>query len=432
MDLAKYKPKQLRDFLGNRLLIKTLKEGIRKVPCHVLLIGPSGGGKSTLCDLLIDTSRDIYDVLKINGDEYDDLKKLKSLINNFVANKTIESYFTQKKKLVFIDDLDILLSSERNAGSFITAFVEDAIKSGTMSFILTCSNSEEKRLTELKKKISYQRLMPPSSQDVFVYISNILDAEEYEYDHTKLLKLIEVYNNNVRNILNNLHKLDNTCDQLDEEKKKTLFFDSTAFDVMRILLKKKLGYTEITLVSDSHLVPLLLYENYLPELFKNKVKQSKKEYMDMIINITNGMIEGECIEQYMYLNTDWSMYDLSTYLKCIPINAYVNSIDSKKTTLYDKYIFTQLLTKSALRFNYSKKLKELKSKLNITETDNVFYYMDCLAKECEVNIDSHKSGKKKYCTELGIDSENMATICQYFSQFLIMDKPTLGKIKKLC
>ena len=96
--LIKYRPTNLKDFVGNRVLIKTLVEKVRNFPFHILLIGPSGGGKTLLVDLVFGEFEKEYDVLKINGDETEDMKTLKKLLDNFVNNRTIDSFFSKKKK----------------------------------------------------------------------------------------------------------------------------------------------------------------------------------------------------------------------------------------------------------------------------------------------------------------------------------------------
>jgi GTPase SAR1 family protein len=430
IDFDKYKPKSFQEFLGSYGLIQKIKTVILQPSFQLLIIGPSGGGKTTLSNLIIQTLEDKYDVLSIYSEVYEDMKGLKSLIHNFMYNKTIESYFSKKKKLILLDDIDILISNERNANSFILSLVEDTLNMEKLSILITCTNSEEKRLTELKKKIGYERISVPSKQDLLVYFSNLLENEKIEYDGEKLLKMIDVYNHNVRNIMYNLHSLYVSDDKLNIEKSHRVMFDSTAFTMMETLYKKHLNFQELRQISDNSLVPMLLYENYYTELFKHKEKLGKKDYLKIIDDVSSGYLSGDIMENYMYQNIEWSLYDYVTFLKCGYINYHFNKIAAtKKSSPFQPYAFTQLLTKAALRCNFNKKLLELKYHFNIHNTSDILYLLDCISNEIieKPNILKDKQLFKKY----NITSEHLATMCQYFSQFLELDKSILSKIKKL-
>lgn len=426
--LSRYRPTNIKEFVGNKVLIKNLLESLRTHPCYILLIGPSGGGKTCVCSLSLDQYD--YDVLKINGDETEDLKSLKRLVDNFMNNKTIESFFSKRKKLVFIDDVDILMSCDRNVNTFLMGFIDEASKSGRVSVILTCSSSEEKRLTELKKKISCIRLTNPSQKDVFAYITNILDIENFQYDHMKLLKLIDVHNNNIRNIFNNFHHLSLNDVEMKAEKQHKLLFDSNVFDVMKKLFFFKMSVNDFKLVSDNNIIPLLLYENFPNELFKNRVKQTKSKYCDAILYINDMFIDSEIQEQFMYQNTEWSLHDNITILKCGSINYQMTKYDKKKTKTFDEYIFTQVLTKAALRCNYGKKMLNLKRNFGMYDLKNIYYVLDCIAK-LVMSSSKEELCKLHFPKDLNISADDIATIYQYFSQFLGMDKNLLNKIKKL-
>lgn len=426
--LIKFAPTHVYDFVGNKILIKKLIESLKTHPSYTLLIGPSGGGKTCVCDLILGMYD--YNVLKINGDETEDLKSLKRLLDNFMNNKTIESFFSSRKKVVFIDDVDILMSCDRNVNSFLLGFIDDATKSGRVSVIFTCSSSEEKRLTELKKKISCIRLTNPSQKDVFAYITNILDKEEVIYDHTKLLRLIDVHNNNIRNIFNNLHHLSYSDDEMSEEKQRKLLFDANVFDVMKKLFFFKTSADGLRLISDNNIIPLLLYENFPNELFKNRIRQTKEKYCDSILYINKMFIDAEIQEQFMYQNTEWSMYDNITILKCGSINNQLTKFERKKTRVFDTYVFTQILTKAALRCNYGKKLLVMKRNTKLYDIKNVYYLMDCIC-DIVMNCSKEDLSKLRLPKELDITPEDIATMYQYFSQFLGMEKNLLNKIKKL-
>lgn len=425
--LTKYAPTTLGGFVGNKAVTRALMDTLKLYPSHTLVIGPSGGGKSTLCDLALRAYQ--LDVLRINGHEADDSKSLKSLIDNFCGNRTIESFFSKKQKIVFIDDVDILLSCDKTIGSYLLSFVDQCVKDGKMSFVMTCSASEEKRLTELKKKIkNILRLTNPQTRDVFPYITGILDKENVPYESDQILKLVELQNCNIRNIINNLHQTSMDDTMRKEEKSQRILFDSTLYDVMKKLLKTKLTFVDMSIISDSSIVPLLVYENYLGELFNTKLKQPRDKYFSMITSVLDGYITAEIMEQYMYQNADWSLYSQVCICKCGYINTYLSELPNKKAGHYDKYVFTQLLTKSALRYNYNKKLATIKMGIGFSELEYIFLVFDSLASE--LSLENAKKLKASIPNLFKVSADDLAVVYQYFSQFLEMDKNILTRIKK--
>lgn len=428
--LKQYEPENIQEFLGNKMVIKQLQENLGKGMCRVLLIGPSGSGKTTLCELALKAIQQRYDILKITDNDAEDVKSLKRLVENFVSNKTIESFFSTKKKFVFFDDVDILLSSDRNTNSFIMSFVELVQQNDKVSFIMTASSSEEKRLTELKKKLSCLRISNPSRPDVYNYVSSILDNESVSYDSTKLLKLIDTHNNNIRNIFNNLHQMSLDDEDLDEIKNSKIMFDSNVFDIMMKIYKEPIKIKDTVYLSDNNLVPLLLHENILTEIQKKRLKQSKEVYFDMLYKMNDTLLAADALEQYMYANTDWGLYDTAIVLKYSSISQAIHSIEKKKSYGTDNYIFTQILTKAALKCHFNKRLTLLKDAIGINETDSIYYLLDCYAEEFTKRPSNMKAIKDRL-KEGGLTKDDIATVYQYFSLFVEMDKPLLNKIKKL-
>lgn len=427
----------LKQFLGNKVLIQKLNDYcISNYPFKVLLFGSSGSGKSTLCRLLIEQKlSEKYNVLSIATDQYDDLKVFKQTINNFVYNTSIQTYFDSRQKVIFIDDIDIFFCIERTASSFMLSILDEIIESSNkgkgispkVSFILTCTNTEEKRMTEFKKKMQVFRLQNPSSQDLFIHFSNTLDDQKKEYDATKLLRLIDTYQNNYRNIANNLFKVNDKKESLESEKEQRLLIDKMAFDMMSILFDKKINHSQVQQVTENSLVPMLMYENYIVELFKHRESNKqydKKSVLRVITEVSDYFCDGEIIESYGYQNQDWTMYDLVTILKCMPINSCISQLPIKKNVKRYDYVFTQLLTKSALRCNFGKRLGDL-TDCGISDVRTLLFLMDCVHQDILTTKNAHK-----YIGRYGINPEQWTTFCSYYSQFLDMEKSKLSKLKK--
>jgi uncharacterized protein YihD (DUF1040 family) len=300
--------------------------------------------------------------------------------------------------------------------------------SSKIAFLFTCTNTEEKRMTDFKKKMEVFRIQHPSSQDLFIHFSNILDEQGKEYDASKLLRLIDTYQGNYRNIENNLFKLEYREDALEKEKQCRLLIDKMAFDMMSVLFDKKIGLEQVQYVTDNGLVPMLMYENYIVEMFKHRdtgKKPDKEKYTKILTNVSDYFCDGEIIEGYGYQNQDWSMYDLITILKCVPINECISTLPIKKQIKRENYVFTQLLTKSALRCNFGKKLSDLSEVTCIYDIRTLLFLMDCVEEDVRKTKKAHKQ-----IGQYNITHEHWGCFCSYYSQFLDMEKTKLSKLKK--
>jgi hypothetical protein len=364
MDIAK--PTSISQFVGNKSSILAAKELISTAPFGFIILGPSGCGKSVLCELLMQGQN--FDILWVKSNDADDSKAMQKMVENFITHRTIESFFVKKPKVVIFDDVDAMMCSDRGSNSFLTGFIADNKKrSEPISFIMTCSTSEERKLTDFKKKLPVIRLYNPPVKDAFIYICNVIDAKDIQYDQAAVLKLVESNDANIRSVLMHLN-----FDTQRRDATEQMFFDKTPFEITRAMLTTQLSCQGLRYAADNPLVPLLLYENFPTELFMNRVKAAKQSSYDTVARIIDGTIDSECIEKYMYVNTDWELLQPVSIMKCGYVNFYVNSVSKKKAIRKDNLVFTQSLTKAASRHNYAKKIIEFKTELGIRDSSSIF------------------------------------------------------------
>ena len=365
------KPTSINHFAGNKSSILAAKTFINSAPFGFIILGPSGCGKTVLCELLV--SSQCFDVLWVKSNDADDSKAMQRMVENFVMHRSIESFFSKKPKLIVFDDIDAMMCSDRGSNSFLNGFIADNKKrSEPLSFIMTCSTSEERKLTDYKKKIPVVRLFNPPAKEAFIYVCNVLDAKEIPYDPETVFKLVENNDSNIRAVLMHLDFENKNQGVFTRDATEQMFFDKTPFEITKTMLTSKFSCQGLRYAADNPLVPLLLYENFPTELFLNRVKQAKLVVHDTIAKIMDGTIHSECIEKYMYANTDWELLQPVSILKCGYINLYVNNLPKKKCQRKDNLVFTQSLTKAASRHNYAKRIVEFKSELGIRDPSSIF------------------------------------------------------------
>lgn len=124
--------------------MKELEDFIHNIHSGTLLIiGDSQTGKTSLCLKFLKNSN----FTKAPIENFKSNSDFISYINNIIYSKSISNFFDKRIKIIFIDDLDILMSCDRNALSFIIGIS----KLGICKFICTCNSSDERKLNDLIK-----------------------------------------------------------------------------------------------------------------------------------------------------------------------------------------------------------------------------------------------------------------------------------------
>jgi replication factor C large subunit len=144
----KYRPKSLEDFKGNAAAIKEIRVILGKKP--VLLYGPTGTGKSTLCDCLANELG--IEKFEINAS---DVRSKAALAR--VKNTAFSVSLSGKPKLIVIDELDGLSAVDRGAAGEISQIIESSVN----PVILITNDRWDKKLSSLRKKcveIGFKRL----------------------------------------------------------------------------------------------------------------------------------------------------------------------------------------------------------------------------------------------------------------------------------
>ncbi len=386
-----YTPKTTKEIYSNHKQINDIKKFLenyyinpkKKIEDKILLIlGPSGSCKTTICKTIFNESN--YEPIKIDLFSNNNLK---DNILQSIQHNTLDCFFSSRKKILFLDDIDLICQYEKTFSSFIVKL----IKVSNIPIICTTNNLEDKKISEIKKKATKIYISKINYKDCFHFINNIIQKEKLDIDLDTMLDVIKKNNNDIRLILTNLGKFINTnvldIDNIELNSEvntlnnvdtvistKDLFIDHDLFAFVRAIYKKQMDNNEITSIveNDSSLISLLLHENILTEM--NQIKKKaimKKEMVDSLLNVLKYYTLADSFEKYIYINNDWYLYEYTNILKISSINNEINSFE--RNIKHNDHIFTQLLTKSSLRFNFKKKKRSLFSKLYNDDTSNTDY-----------------------------------------------------------
>lgn len=370
------KPTSLQGFCGNKYVIKCIEDFVKKSRTEkniIAIIGPDGCGKTTLCKLLF--KKYGYHVLEIGKDSLNS-DDIKTVLNNFARNNTIDSILNKRTKVVFIDDIDILTNVDKMVLSKVLGLNKLFIEKGIKVF-LTSNINDERRIQDNAKDIEIFKLYYPSFKDSYVYIMNMFDEQSIDYDPDVLLNVASKFRGNIRETVLNLSV---TEDELQAKHDERTFKDMNNFEIAKFVLQQKAKWKDIEVLckGDVGIIPHIMYENLLDEVemnYKVKVAQKGKKntitntgVLDMYLAVNKCFIDSLDFEEGAFISHDWSILGYANYMKLHSIHNAICSLERKSSTKDVKYRFSQMVSKMSHKNIMNKKMKAISLSSNVSNT----------------------------------------------------------------
>ena len=277
----KYKPKNLRNIIGNKKKIKQIKEWIEnfknKVPNtkKVLLIsGEPGLGKTTTAHLILEEYG--FDVIEHNSSDIRGKKNMLTVLKRSIEYTNIVDIFNNNSKPIGIimDEIDNLCMGGADRGGFSTFlsiikedidFVnnKNKLKKKIMIYnpiICTYNNFNDKKLTELKKYAEHIIFNKPNNIEIDKFINRICNKEKIKIEDDAKILLIEYANYDIRRLLNLLEYI------VKKNKKLKTINLKNIIDLKNIFSKKNKDFYLIPTINRIFYDNLTLVESI--EIFK--------------------------------------------------------------------------------------------------------------------------------------------------------------------
>jgi DNA polymerase III delta prime subunit len=436
--MIQFTPNSFDEFVGNTRtksqLIKMIQPSTKRIKNpktsqKIIIIGPTGSGKTTLCDLICQTFGDFYDILHVKKQSSESEKKLKPLMENFMANRTIESFFASKSKMIILEDIDICMHTDRGYITYLQTLVSKPVNA---IVVMTCCNTEEKKIMDLKKKVDeILTLNYPSIQDTFLFLERFLEGK-LAVANDKLLKITRLYNGDIRTILNNIHTFDGAFDEnvdaIAIQRQQQSMYTSRTFDtVAKLMRDDQYPLCDLQYINDP-MASWVMYENFVAEIYKNRFKSNTSTYFEICKNVINTWIGCDAMENYMYKNSDWGIYNNLNVIKIGSIIEATRRFKLKKQISFHKYMYTQMLSQLALRSTYGKKMTLLKAQYKIYEIPTIFRVFDILGSRWMVEDPTDPTSKRHDHGQLeGIDQDSYTMISQYICYVYSLDRKRIPK-----
>lgn len=427
MELYQYiTPKTIDKFVANKLQIKSINEFLNTNNNSVIkntlcIIGPDGCGKTTLCHLMFDKhNKQVLEIGKDNLASSD----IKQILQNYANNMTIDTMILKKEKVVFVDDIDILMNVDRLILSKLNS-LDKTLKNKKIKVILTCNLNEERKINENMKNIETVKLSYPLYRDSYAYIMNCFDINNIEHNPKRLLDVSQKCKGNIREIILNLETNNN---DLNEKNIQEAFKDLNNFEITKKILHKKYSKADLDYFqqTDIGIIPYMLYENIPDELDTNyKFKRGKTSLslIDYYKNINNNFIEASFFEEKAYSGLDWQYYEYANMLKMNSIHLTIQSLEQKANVKDVKYRFSQMLSKTSHKNILAKKVKDVSNDNNVSNM-MVVNAIDVHTQNNNTNtIDSeNKSKKKSNAKSSNSHSSEITSLITTFEKYFTLDE----------
>jgi GTPase SAR1 family protein len=314
----------------------------------ICIMGPDGSGKTILCNLLL--KKYDFQVLEIGKDILTN-DNIKTMIDNFANNTTIEHYLFKKRKIVFIDDLDVLLCVDRNLLSKISS-INKILKKKKISVLITCNSGIDKKLfTDTEAEVF--KLTYPSCKDSFSYIMNKLDDASVDYDMEHLLEVVTKFKGNIRESVLNIN---NSTAELESISVERSFKDMNNFEVAKHILSNSSSCKEIDhlIRGDVGNLPYILYENLPIELDAN---YKTKDMLDIYMKVNSHFVDAVEFDEHAYASVDWCLLQYANVCRTKSICSILQGLEQKANQKNLTYKFSQMRSKSSHKKILGKKVK---------------------------------------------------------------------------
>lgn len=310
----------VKDFVLNSLNLEAM-----------LIIGDHSTGKSFLGEII--SKNENIETILLN-----DTNCSEEIINNFIHSKTIISMFSKKRKFIFIDDVNTIISSDKNFTSYFTNYVNKC------KFILTVRNAEEKKLSSLKKHFAHKvYLKKLDFKECFqLILSKVKNIDEIDTD--KLLELVKNLNCNIPKILQ-LIESTHVNYNIDVIENQEDVFNDNIYTVVKSLYSSQLNAKQIhdITLKDSQLLSLLMHENLINLNYK---------YCDIdtLISIYSVLTSSDILDKHIYVNCNWGInFIMINYYRFASINTLLKSKYTNDITIAFTKQFTKLSSQTSVK-----------------------------------------------------------------------------------
>ncbi len=324
----KYAPKKIDEILGNeeaREKIKTwILNWIRgKNGKPIMVCGPSGIGKTAFA-YAIKEELDL-ELVEMSASDFRDRKNIERIL----AHSLMAGTLSGKKKLILIDDVDILGTKDRGGADAIL----EIVKNEEVPVILTATNAWDKKISKIRMNcelISLKRVTKTSIEKLVMYIAK---KEGIDISVPLIKSIVENANGDVRSAINDLQALGSGT----REREKDIFntvrgiFKAESYKEVREAIDGDLDYEIVSLwieenipleYNDPEEVAKAYYYISRSDQFAGRIRKSTWAYLKYVIDFFSA---GVALSKKKR-NMKFVKYNFPAYLKGMSTTMQVRAL----------------------------------------------------------------------------------------------------------
>ena len=239
MLIEKYKPKNLKDIVGQKNVIERIRTWIKNPEKPLLLYGPPGCGKTSIAYALAKESN--LDIIEVNASDKRNAESLQSIL---LPALTQSSLF-RKGKLILIDEIDGISGSDRGAISTLVKI----LKKSRYPVIITANDIWLPKLAPLRKVCEKIQLKKINTLTLEKKLREISRKEDLSLSENDIKILARYASGDMRSALLDMDKF-KSPDELGWREREV-----DIFNILKVIFKSKSPKTALDAIRNSDKTP---------------------------------------------------------------------------------------------------------------------------------------------------------------------------------
>ena len=192
MFTEKYKPKKIKEIIGNKSQIKEIENWLNKPEKALFVYGKNGTGKSIAIELL--AKKYNFELIKSYANEKRGYKELQKTIFESIKQQSL----IKKNKLIVIDDIELIDS---------TKAIIEIIKTSKFPVVIIGTNPYESKLHVLRKYCKLIKFNSIRTEQIKNFLVKICIKENIKFEEKASNQLSRMCDGDLRACLNDLETL---------------------------------------------------------------------------------------------------------------------------------------------------------------------------------------------------------------------------------
>ena len=312
----KYTPKKINEIIGNdgakekinKWILEWKREKKRK---PILIYGPCGIGKTIFAYVL----KEEFDLelVEMNASQF----RNKKCVDNVIANAMLAGTLSGKKKIILIDDVDVLQKNDRGGAVEIAKLLKET----EIPILLTAENPWNKKIASVRMQCELIQLRRITKSSIIKLLKKIAEKEGIEIDDEGIDDIAENANGDVRAALNDLQSMHS----IDRDRTKDIFnlvreiFKGEDYQTVRKLVDRNTDPNIVKLWVDENIpyeyskeedIAKAYYYMSRADQFEGRIKFSRWTYLRYVIDFfTAGVALSKTEKNHHFVKIEKGAYE---------------------------------------------------------------------------------------------------------------------------